>query len=217
MPNVLPGVYIPDAEEYPYEVEECYFLNYQIECALAALEYIREKVYVESETPFESKYVYYHFYCDHLFFSWGQIANRFVLTGRDKKIERERKTRCRGNFYFEDSSFPLLSSKDARNMVEHIDERNHKAIPEFNGVGGFNLIDNNTEPSVAVSLKSKRDRNMYTLDLIADALYIHDIGKPKDIGLGKDMTIDLKALQDELLELQKNVRHFRDQHVSLKE
>ena len=90
-----------------------------------------------------------------------------------------------------------MSKKGARNTIEHIDERNQNTIRENQGVGGFCLIDTDTDPELVKRLQTKRATQPYTLDLINKELLIHN---RKD-----DLIIRLDALREELLSLQKSV------------
>lgn len=200
MPYIIPGVYLHSSSDLPYEAEECYFLDYQITCALAAIDYLF-RVYVEAGTPFGSKYTYYHFYTDHLLFSWGQIASRFVITGHEKGEELERKQSCIHNFSFGDKEYPVLSDKSARNTIEHLDEYNHFIIQKYHGVGGFNLIDSSESQELIEYLRDNRQTHPYTLDLIKKQLYIQ---RKED-----EKTVDLVALNQELVKLQRSVQKFK--------
>ncbi len=106
----------------------------------------------------------------------------------------------RGNYQFSEANYPILSDKHARNTIEHIDEHNQVIISKKHGVGGFNVIDSETDMNLIQELKSSRDTHIYTLDLVNKELLIHR----KDI----DITISLESLHDELLQLQKSVKEF---------
>ena len=200
MPYLAPGVYIDAPNELPFEAEECYFLNFQITSALAALDYLLNQKYEES-MPFDSKCEYYHFYSDHLLYSWGQITNRFVINNKDKGIQRERKERCIGNFFFNEDQYSVLNDKRPRNTIEHLDEHNHKIIEDHKGVGGFNLIDCDIDEDLVMLLRNCRETHPYTLDLLSSQLYIQRNGNP--------LTIDLLVLKEELLKLRNSVRTYR--------
>lgn len=200
MPYLAPGVYIDAPDELPFEAEECYFLNFQITSALAALEYLLARQYEET-MPFDSKCEYYHFFTDHLLYSWGQITNRFTISAKDKGITRERKERCIGNFFFNEDQYSILNDKRPRNTVEHLDEHNQRIIMDHNGVGGFNLIDSDMDEELSTLLRNNRDTHPYTLDLLSNQLYIQRNGDP--------LTIDLLVLKDELLKLRNSVRTYK--------
>lgn len=200
MPYLGPGIFIDAPEEIPFEAEECYFLNFQITSALASLDYLLAGHYDDS-MPFDSKYEYYHFYTDHLLYSWGQIANRFTVNEKDKGIRLERKERCKGNFFFAEDQYSMLNDKRARNTIEHLDEYNQKIIEEHKGVGGFNLIDSSVDENLVSLLRSRRDIHPYTLDLLLNQLHLQRNGEA--------LTFDLLKLKEELLLLRDSVRTYR--------
>ena len=142
MPFINSGIYIDTSvKEKSYEIETSYYLEFQIKSALISIDKLR----CFSENSFDNKYQYYHFYTDHLLYSLGQIANRFIVNDKDKGVVLERKkANCR-DFEFNAEKYPNLSDKTGRNTIEHIDEHNQKIIEKRKGVGGFNLIDNETE------------------------------------------------------------------------
>lgn len=196
MPLIQPGIYIYGNDK-SFEVESAYYLNFQILSALFSMNCLFSE---NNDKKWTNKYQYYHFYSDHLLYSVGQIANRFVITGKDKDIKLERKLINRTNYRFDESSYPILSDKRSRNMIEHIDEYNQKIILEKRGVGGFNLIDNYTDLSLITIIRSNRDTHPYTLDLLDQKLLIRWKTKNLDISL-----VDLKS---ELVKLQNSVKSF---------
>ncbi len=206
MPLIMPGVYI-ETEDRPYEAESCYYLNFQIISALVSLEYImmsNPKILV----LFENKYQYYHYYADHLLYSIGQICNRFVITPKDRGVVLERKQANIQNFQFTPDNFPILNDKRGRNTIEHLDEHNRKIIEMCDGVGGFNLIDVDTEPSLITHLRDKRETHPYTLDLISREILIVRNGEEK-------LSINIDDLKNELLKLRSNVKYFSDMIKSI--
>lgn len=197
MPLIAKGVYA-DCGDKAFEKETTYYLNFQILSSLASLE--RLDLY-DDRFSWENRFQYYHYYCDHLLFSIGQISNRFIITPRDKNHTiKERKGFNSANYQFVEHDFPILSDKRARNMIEHIDEHNQSIIENHHGVGGFNLIDTETDSGLANDLRSRRDTHPYTLDLIRRELLIR--------WKNDDVTISLEKLRDELLALQNNVKSF---------
>ncbi len=200
MSYLIPGVFLYSDDDLPYEAEECYFLDYQILSTLVSIEYLLKPHY-DSNMPFKSKYVYYHFYTDHLLFSWGQICSRFIINNSDNKDERERKQSCSHNFQFDEIKYPILSDKKARNTIEHLDEYNHYLIQIYDGVGGFNLIDSSESEELIDYLRKNRQTHPYTLDLLKNQLYIQ-----RKEG---ELTIDLIALKIELEQLQRSVWDYK--------
>jgi hypothetical protein len=135
-------------------------------------------------------------------FSIGQIANRFVPSGKDNQEKIERKKRNRNSFQFTQEQFPILSDKRARNVIEHIDERDTLVIQKHNGVGGFNMIDDDVDEELATFLLNNKETHIYTLDLESEELLIRD----KD----EDLVVNFEKLRAELLSLQENVNWLRD-------
>ena len=197
MPLVANGIYAHGPER-PYEAESAYYLNYQIISALASLDYLNK---APDEGIWENRCQYFHFYTDHLMFSVGQIANRFVITNRDDQLTEERKKQNRQNFQFTDDEYPILSNKLPRNTIEHIDEHDQAIIQTYRGVGGFNLIDDQTKPDLIVFFRNNTHTHPYTLDLLQRKLFIRR-GE-------NDLVIDLDALKNELLSLQGKVKYFQ--------
>ena len=103
MPFIDPGVYA-DTVDKSYEVESCYYLEFQIKSALISLKKLEQEI----DTDFDSKYQYYHFYVDHLLYSLGQIGNRFIATDKDRGLNLERKNANCINFEFTQEKYPIL-------------------------------------------------------------------------------------------------------------
>lgn len=196
MPMIAPGVY-SDTEDKPYEVESGYYINFQITSALFSLESIMNSN-IENYGILKNKYQYCHYYCDHLVFSIGQIANRFDIKGNDEGLVLERKNANICNFAFSKEKYPILSDKQIRNTIEHIDEHNLEIIKKHRSVGGFNLIDTETNEEVVKALISNRQSHPYTLDSIHKQLLI--------MRKGRELNLNLEELRNELLSLQKETK-----------
>lgn len=197
MPLVTPGLYI-DNRDKAFEKEESYYLDFQVLSALVSFENI---VSIEPNfSVFNNKCQYYHYYCDHLLFSMGQIANRFIVKERDSGIVLERKHANANNFLFSPETFPILSDKKARNVIEHIEEYNQKIIKKNHGVGGFNLIDTELSADIIKVLIQNRNTHPYTLNLIDSELLI--------TWDENEITIKLGELKKELIQLKENVKSF---------
>ena len=200
MPMIDQGIYI-DTGDRAYEFESWYYLDFQIMSALRSL----EKIVVpdaKDMATFNNKHQYYHYYADHLLYSMGQISNRFVHNGKkdkNKTIHTERKELNRINYKFNEKDFPILSSKQARNTIEHIEENNEIIISSAGGVGGFNIIDEETCEMDIKLLKTKLQP--YTMDLRVMKLYIVRKGKAT-------LEIDFYQLEQELFKLRDNIHSF---------
>ena len=197
MPLDANGMYALGADR-PYEAESAYYLNYQIFSALVSLDFLNK---APDDSVWENRCQYFHFYTDHLMFSIGQIANRFVITKQDDHLTEERKKQNRQNFQFTDDEYPILSNKLPRNTIEHIDEHDQGIIQTYRGVGGFNLIDDQTKPDLIVFFRNNTHTHPYTLDLLQRKLFIRR-GE-------NDLVVDLDALKKELLSLQGKAKHFQ--------
>ena len=200
MPLIGNGAYVANVNEQPFEWETTYYLDFQIFSALKSLEKINNQP--TALLKIEQRARNYHYYLDHLLFSIRQISSRFVINGKDSDDMKKRKEQNRTNYQFSDSAFPILSSKQAGNTIEHLDEHNANVIIKNKGVGGFNFIDENTNQELVTALTERRSQHPYILDLINCKVYIQRNGK--------EIMIDLKSLQKELTLLQKNVRSFQD-------
>ena len=196
MTMIAPGVYSDD-EDKPFEVESGYYLDFQIICALFSIENILNRT-ICNLGLLKNKYQYYHYYCDHLIFSIGQIANRFDVKDSDAGLILERKNANIRNFDFSKTKYPILSDKKIRNTIEHIDEHNQKIIKKHCGVGGFNLIDTDTDADVVTALTTNKKIHPYTMDLLKRTLL-----KMRN---DSELTLNLEDLRNELLALQESVR-----------
>lgn len=196
---LVSGVYIKNSET-PYEAESCYYLDFQITSALFSI----DRLFSEPvEHPlFRNKCQYYHYYTDHLIYTLGQISSRFVITPKDKGINLERKQANVQNFGFSDDTFPILSDRDVRNTIEHIDEHNQSIIKENKGVGGFNMIDSKTSEESVAFFRNNRLTHPYTLDLLAHEILV--------VRKGNNVEINLDDLKEELLQLKRKVDYFHD-------
>ena len=197
LPLITRGVYC-DSGEKAYERESHYYIDFQISSALISINSILNGF--PDNVLFKNKYQYYHYFCDHLLYSIGQISNRFIITKNDRGVILERKKMNLKNFNFSSDAFPILSDKRARNVIEHIDEYNQKIINRQRGVGGFNLIDESTQEELINILKTTKSIHPYTLNLINKELYI----RYKD----NDIIISIDNLKCELNQLQLNVNEL---------
>lgn len=199
IPNT--GIYINDGDTV-FEAETNYYLHFQIISALVSIEYISNAKYGNT-TCFENKAQYYHYYLDHLLYSIGQISERFrvVKNPQKKDVEfNERRKINRVNYNFNEATFPILSNKEYRNTIEHIDEHDINVIISQVGVGGFNYIDEETPDNLKDILLSNWHNHIYTLDLLSGNIYITRNGKKLTLCIGK--------LKNELIKSQNNVEHL---------
>ena len=201
IPNT--GLYIDDGNK-AFEAETNYHLNFQIISALISIDFITN-CKNNNIGPFENKAQYYHFYVDHLLYSLGQISERFhvVEQPRTYQIEyNERRKQNRINYNFNEVTFPILSNKDYRNTITHIDEYDINVISSYMGVGGFNYIDSETPDSLKETLLSNRYTHIYTLDLLSGNIYI--------TRNDNELTLCIADLRKELNQLHDTVSAFAD-------
>ena len=202
MPMIIPGVAYYDCGDQAYEAETTYYLDFQIKSALFSLHKLEDHKTID-DSGFGTIAQYYHYYTDHLLFSLGQISERFRIASNvpdNEKEYYERRKTNRLNYQFDEKNFPLLSNKNFRNTVEHIDEHNIDVINNCKAVGGFNYIDESTPQELANKLLMKRQNHIYTVDLSGMKLYI--------TRKGNELTLDLKQLKNELNQLMNNVKDF---------
>lgn len=201
MPLIAPGIYAR-CDDIANEAETTYYLRFHIKSALISLHMI-SNYSPEYDNVYGSKAQFYHYYSDHLLYSLGQIAERFRLTQKPSAKEKEyyeRRKINRKNYHFTDTDFPILSNKDFRNTIEHIDEHNITVINAYNGVGGFNYIDDDTSEELVNTLLSQKHNHIYTLDMRKKVLYItrHE----------NELELNLTELTDELNLLMDRVNSF---------
>lgn len=201
MSFIAPGIYSLD-DELPYEKESSYYLEFQITSALISI----QKLSAFSDSAFHNKYQYFHYYADHLLYSIRQISNRFVSGNSEENINKKRIAANRRNFEFTDDKYPLLSSKQAGNTIEHIDEHNQKKIKSHNGVGGFNLIDTDTDSNLVHTLLNSRKIHPYILDLVNNKILITRGETEINIDL-TDLKNELSMLYDRVIYVIDTISH----------
>ena len=212
MPLVSRGFYIDSREERPYEVETTYQLKYYVSSALISIDYILDPI-EEMMRKFENKVQYYRYYVDGLFYFLGLINDRFFCksNNRDADLQEKKKERVelnRSNYQFTEQDFCILSNKVPRNIIEHLDERTVKTMMESRGVGGFNVIFEDTASEMVTAITSHREFYPYNLDLVNRKMLFYNIqAKADDV---HEFDIDILKLQNELRKLQKCVNDFAD-------
>lgn len=181
-----------DIGQKNYEFETAYYLKYNLEKAHYAI----EKIYSKNINfqDYCNKCVYYHIYIDLLMEAIGQIRSRFNKGIKNKEYNDIRENNCK-SYDFRKDNFPILYEKEFRNFVTHIDERNIDFILENKGVGGFNVIfEDTTESEKEAYLNFKLQNN--TLDLVNKIYYIYSNKK------NKMMNLKLDLLKEELKKLE---------------
>lgn len=192
------GVYVDDGNT-AYEIECSYYLDFQITSALFSLEQLKN---YNTTFAWKNKYQYYHYYCDHLLYSCGQISNRFLEKKQDSAKRKTQKRINQNNYLCTKDKYPILLDNRARNLIEHIDEYNETIIDDNKVVGGFNMIDLQTDPELVNRLLNERKTHNYIFDQTKETILL--IKKKENI------IIDLKKLKNELVQLRNNVKIFFD-------
>lgn len=213
MPMVAEGVYFrPDNKRYNQEKVSVYQLKYYVEAGLISIDLILRPMDIVI-TRFENRIQYYRYYSDALFFALGQICNRFQPTSskNSKRVLREEKNdyinRNRKNFFFAADQYPILSNKQPRNIIEHLDERNFSTICELGGVGGFNVLFENSSKEIITNIYKNRRLYPYTLDLKNRKYLFYDIHSSE----GKqEIVISIEALIAELKKLSVKINEFNE-------
>lgn len=166
-----------------YKKEAVYYIRHHIVSAIISLNNIK------TESPCVAEFLnvpqYYHYYCDHLLFSIGQIGSRFIETSRMSYFQRSLVHANRKLFNFREGKYKNLSNKEARNIIEHIDERDMVVIEDNSGVGGFNVILSSGEKEIE-DLRRRRDTHIYTLDLVEKKLLLFNTKNKKEIDIELD-------------------------------
>ena len=212
IPLVTRGFYIDSREERPYEVETTYQLRYYVSSALISIDYILSPV-EEMMARFENKVEYYRYHIDGLFNFLGLINDRFFCkpSSRDSDLQEKKKERVvlnKNNYQFTEQEFSILSNKIPRNIIEHLDERNVKTMIESKGVGGFNVIFEDSDTDMVAAITSHRELYPYTLDLVNKRMLFYNTqAKLDDV---KEFDIDILELQRELQKLKQNINSFAE-------
>jgi len=199
MPLLIEGVYV-DTLEKGYEAESCYYLLFQIKSVYMCINKLTEKPQKFDCEMWDNDCEFYHFYCDHLLFSLGQISNRFVYSGKEKTYKARIKDNC-NNFRFSEDLFPIISNKQIRNTVEHIDEYDIDTIGGYKGVGGFNVIFDNMEAKIREAIIDTKQLHPYYFDVRSREIVVHRASKR--------LVVNLEQLSEELSRLRDNVLHLR--------
>lgn len=210
MPLFAKGCYFNSSEDYPYEVETTYQLKYYITAALISIECILEPIDV-IVSKFENVVQYYRYYVDNLFNFLGLINDRFVYKDnrKDKDVKQKKEERVklnRNNYQFMGEEFGTVCNKVPRNIIEHLDERNVKTMLASSGVGGFNVIFEDSDSDMVTAIQSNRKLYPYNLDLKNKKVLFYNI--QAKLEEEKEIDIDIFKLQGELKKLEKNVNDF---------
>lgn len=208
MPQLLSGVYA-DTGDRAYEFEAAYELRYLIRSALIDIAAVHNPI-DDLLSKFENRSSYYHYLLDNLLFCCGLINERFIV-----KKESPKKSIInlnRQNFQFSEAKYPVLSKKEARNIIEHLDSRNLKSISDKQMVGGFNVVFPDSPKDLVMALSQNRELYPYFLNLGEMRVYFHNSQPTADEG--KEFEIDLAALKQELEQLKNDVDLFWESWIA---
>lgn len=183
-----------DSGNRVFEAENAYYLKYNIEKAIFALNMILEQK--PDFNIFSNNIVYYHTFLDLLIEALGQISSRFNKNNKKYKTDEKYKDVINlniSNYDFTYDNYPNLSIRKVRNFVTHINEYNIDFINENSSVGGFNVIFNDSDVEFIDALKDKKKHNN-TLDLRNNIYYVTSAN-------GKEYKLFIKEVKIELTNL----------------
>ena len=181
--------------------ETTYYLKYNIEKALYALNKIMQSKIDYSE--FTNRCVYYHFYIDNVLNSIGYIRRRFFNNNINlKRIERNKKEYDynsidgNGNLIY---NYPTIGNNEIRNFIEHIDEKDEKLMKYGLYNGSFNVIYKGMNQKVKTELLSSEKKQNNVLNLLTNEYKILTINNKTNCI--EEYKIDLIELKNELQKL----------------
>ena len=204
MALIARGVYA-DTGEKAFEAETCYYLLFHIHSIHFCIDQLGQKRESIDLSEWRNECEFYHFYCDHLLFSLGQISNRLVITRRTKEKYKERIEENRKNFNFEDALFPIISEKNIRNTIEHIDEYDVDIVSEMGGVGGFNVIFDDLNEIIKDRIINSKDAHPYCYDTVEQKIVVHRSGTRLVISI-EELCNELSILEEAVNYLQSFIK-----------
>ncbi len=142
MTDLRDGVYIDSAERNIYLFDNTYNIKYNSQKGLYAVEQITKMSGEGNEDCF-----LYHVYIDLLFEAVGMLNDRFIKKEKSKIPEKIIDVNIK-NYTFDKIKYPIISRKDIRNFIIHIDERYYDLIRANNYYGTFNVIFKNMEDDI---------------------------------------------------------------------
>ena len=201
------GAYYSTVEQFDHEgayrFEHNYYIKYNCQKALFAigqLENNRGNNQNDCQTC--------HYYLDLLFEATGLIINRFRTSGKDSNREKQIKNNII-EYEFSDKEYPLLSNKNFRNFLEHIDEKDEVLIDKGIFFGTFNVIFPKMDDSVKNDLLNPNKKQNNILDLEKMTYSILFSPKNSDTIIPLDISIiDLKREISELGERSQTIWNY---------
>ena len=190
--HMLPiGLYFHESD-YSYEKITTYHLRYLISSALLSINKI---ISANNVDEFENEIYYYRFFVDHLMDCIGIISDCF-----NKSQKHRDRLNCI-NYCYTKEKYPLISSKELRNIVEHIDDRTIRTIDNLGGVGGFCVIGVDSN-DMAKDIEENPWYYPYYLDKRNNELHFYEINK------SDSRILSLIRLKEELISLFESVNEF---------
>lgn len=168
------------------EFENAYFINYYLKCSMWAIDKLLEYAEADLDAINITKI---HFLSDILLFYIGQISDRFCINKKNTELNEIRKqNKSRYNF---NNRYKILSSRDARNAMTHIFEKDYSAIKTNKNISLFNVISDKVDSK----LIDKYDKNIeyfaYIVDFRSKVIIIRNQEEDK-------IKIDIFELKNEL-------------------
>ncbi len=124
-----------------------------------------------------------------------------VKKTKTKKLYKEIIEENRKNIDFDETSYPIISEKNTRNIVEHIDEYDVDVAIKTGGVGGFNVIFGGLEDTIKDRIRMSKDEHPYYFDTVMQEIVIYRAGIK--------LTIKLNEPSDEVSRLKEAVSILR--------
>lgn len=188
-------------EEFPgenkYRFESTYFIRYSVAKAIYAYDRLLELS--RDEHP---DITLCHIYSDLLFEACGMICKRFI-TGKGPDNQRKQNAINRREYEYDEEAYNMLElAKEARDYVEHIEERNDTLIQRDGFRGTFNVLFKGMDSKLYDELCDS-EKPLYGLLNLEDMTFVgfrKDTQKESGI---KEHLVDFAELRQELEELKR--------------
>ena len=194
------GAYIEVADDLYglYQFDNIYYIKYYCKKALFAIEKMYEDININniSEAAF-----YYHVYIDMLCDAVGLINDRFIEKKHCSDELKESIKINRKNYSFSEEKYKLLSDKDFRNFIEHINERSNKLIKNRKYYGTFNFVHSKMGKETIANILDDKKKQNNVLNLIDKTYRIVYVEKNTNKIETKEISID--ELKKELISIYK--------------
>lgn len=197
------GSYTFHVDKWPkesiYKFETTFYIKYNSSKALFAI----SKLFGPFKGNLQDRCFFYHIYLDLLFESVGQLINRFNPVKKPnsniwKNIENQAE-KTKKEYGYDKRSYQLLTDKDFRNFIEHIDEKDEVLVNDNLYFGTFNLIYPHMNKKIKENLlnpKKPQNNLLNLIDKTYTIYFVNNKNNKKEI-----KTIDLKELKKEIEEI----------------